>query len=98
MSPNGVAGARGEAVSGYWTVRSVALSVYDRLREAGASEDMALLEALLHLLMVNSDTNLISRGGLAGLEFVREYARRLLLQGGVLAAAVWRKWRRLMTN
>jgi len=90
MSPNGVAGARGEAVSGYWTVRSVALPVYDRLREAGASEDMAL--------MVNSDTNLISRGGLAGLEFVREYARRLLLQGGVLAAAVWRKWRRLMTN
>ena len=76
----------------------MALPVYDRLREAGASEDMALLEALLHLLMANSDTNLISRGGLAGLEFVREYARRLLLQGGVLAAAVWRKWRRLMTN
>ena len=81
----GVAGARGEAASGYWTVRSVALPVYDRLRKAGIGEEMALLESLLHLLAVNADTNLISRGGLAGLEYVREYARRLLLEGGVLA-------------
>jgi triphosphoribosyl-dephospho-CoA synthase CitG/holo-ACP synthase CitX len=81
----GVAGARGEAASGYWTVRSVALPVYDRFRETGIGEELALLESLLHLLMVNADTNLISRGGLAGLEYVRQYARRLLLEGGVLA-------------
>lgn len=82
---HGVAGARGEAASGYWTVRSVALPVYDRLRDADVSEKMALLESLLHLLVVNADTNVISRGGLAGLEYVREYAARLLLEGGVLA-------------
>jgi len=81
----GVAGARGEAAPGYWTVRSAALPAYDGLRDAGASEEIALLETLLHLLAVNSDTNLISRGGPAGLEYVREHARRLLAEGGVLA-------------
>jgi len=81
----GTAGARGEAAAGYQTVQSVALPVYDRVRKAGIGEDLALLESLLHLLAVNADTNLISRGGLAGLEYVREYARRLLLEGGVLA-------------
>lgn len=87
----GVGGARGAAASGYWTVRSVALPVYDRLLKAGIGQEMALLEALLHLLAVNADTNLISRGGLAGLEYVREYARRLLLGGGVLATDVLEK-------
>ena len=81
----GISGARGEAASGYWSVRAVALPVYDRLREAGASDAMALLESLLYLLAVNSDTNLISRGGISGLEYVREYARKFLIEGGVLA-------------
>ena len=64
-------------------MRSVALPVYDRLRKA-LGEELALLESLLHLLAVNADTNLISRGGFASLDYVREHARRLLLQGGVL--------------
>jgi len=81
----GITGARGEAVSGYAAVRTVALPVYDRLRRQGASEGMALLQTLLHLMAVNNDTNLVSRGGLAGLNFVREYSRKLLREGGVLA-------------
>lgn len=81
----GIAGARGEAASGYSTVRSVALPVYDRLQLAGFREETVLLQVLLHLLAVNGDTNLVSRGGLAGLDYVREYSRNLLLQGGVFA-------------
>ncbi|MBV8968676.1 MAG: triphosphoribosyl-dephospho-CoA synthase CitG [Verrucomicrobia bacterium] len=81
----GITGARGEAVSGYAAVRTVALPVYDGLRRQGVSESMALLQTLLHLMAVNSDTNLVSRGGLAGLNFVREYSRKLLGEGGVLA-------------
>jgi triphosphoribosyl-dephospho-CoA synthase len=81
----GITGARGEAASGYATVRTVALPVYDRVRRHSVSEDMALLQALLHLMAVNGDTNLVSRGGLAGLNFVREYSRKLLREGGVLA-------------
>lgn len=82
---HGMTGARGEAASGYRTVRSVALPVYDRLQSNGVSNEMAWLQVLLHLLASNSDTNLASRGGLTGLHYVREYARGLLNGGGVLA-------------
>lgn len=81
---HGFAGARGEAASGYATVRTVALPAYDRLRLDGVEEELALLQVLLHLLAVNNDTNSVSRGGPAGLRYVRSYARRLLRKGGVL--------------
>lgn len=81
----GFSGARGEAASGFATVRTAALPVYDRLRQDGLGEDLALLQVLLHLLAVNNDTNLLSRGGLAGLDYVRAYARKVLGEGGVLA-------------
>jgi len=82
---HGLTGARGEAASGYALVRTVALPVYDRLRLEGAGEDVALLQVLLHLLAVNGDTNLVSRGGPAGLNYVRACAGMLLREGGSLA-------------
>jgi len=82
---HGLTGARGEAASGYLLVRTVALPVYDRLRLDGVGDNVALLQVLLHLLAVNGDTNLVSRGGLAGLNYVRTYARKLLREGGALA-------------
>jgi len=82
---HGFTGARGEAASGYATVRMAALPVYDRLHRDGVDEEAALLQVLLHLLAVNNDTNLVSRGGPAGLKYVRTYARRLLRDGGVVA-------------
>lgn len=81
----GITGARGEATSGYQLVRTVALPAYDRLRFQGVHDDIALLQVLLHLLAINDDTNLVSRGGLAGLNYVREYSSKLLREGGVLA-------------
>lgn len=81
----GFSGARGEAASGFALVRELALPVYDHLRREGVRDEVALLQVLLHLLAVNADTNLLSRGGLAGLEYVRDYARRLLRDGGALA-------------
>ncbi|HTO64476.1 MAG TPA: triphosphoribosyl-dephospho-CoA synthase CitG [Bradyrhizobium sp.] len=81
----GLTGARGEAASGFATVRTAALPVYDRLRAGGVGEEVALLQVLLHLLAANPDTNVVSRGGLAGLDYVRTYARRLLREGGALA-------------
>lgn len=87
----GLAGARGEAASGYWTVRSLALPVYVSLRRRDVTKEMALLQVLLSLLSVNDDTNLVSRGGLAGLDFVREYSRKLLRDGGVLSCdGLWK--------
>jgi len=81
----GLAGARGEAASGYAIVRNVALPVYDRLRRDGVREETALLQVLLHLLAINGDTNVVSRGGLAGLDYVRARATILLLEGGALS-------------
>jgi len=86
----GLTGARGEAASGYATVRSHALPVLRLLRQAGEDEDTALLQATLHLLASNNDTNLVSRGGMEGLTYVRDRAQHLLQQGGVLRPA-WRQ-------
>lgn len=82
---HGISGARGEAASGYALVRTVALPVYDGLCRDGVGRDVALLQVLLHLLAINADTNLVSRGGLTGLAYVRGYAEALLRDGGVLA-------------
>ena len=82
---HGLTGARGEAAAGYSLVRSVALPVYDDLRSRGVDGDTTLLQVLLHLLAINGDTNLVSRGGLAGLSYVQDSARTLLREGGVLA-------------
>lgn len=84
FSSYGITGARGEAASGYELLRTVALPAYDSLRGQGVDEKMALLQVLLHLLAINDDTNLVSRGGLAGLTYVHEYAGKLLDEGGVL--------------
>jgi len=81
---HGLPGARGEAASGYALVRAVALPVYDALRLRGVDENLALLQVLLHLLALNGDTNVVSRGGIQGLEFVHRWARKLLREGGVL--------------
>jgi triphosphoribosyl-dephospho-CoA synthase len=79
------AGARGQAASGYEIVRTVALPVYDRLRRDGVRENVVLLQVLLHLLAVNDDTNLVSRGGPTGLHYVHYYASKLLREGGAVA-------------
>ena len=90
----GLTGARGEAASGYATVRHHALPVLRSLRRTGADEDTAMLQATLHLLASNIDTNLVSRGGMEGLTYVRDRAQHLLQQGGVLQPA----WRQLLES
>ncbi|HEY0211354.1 triphosphoribosyl-dephospho-CoA synthase CitG [Acerihabitans sp.] len=78
---HGLTGARGEAAGGFATVRDHALPAWDRLQAAGGDRDTALLHGLLVLMAHNRDTNLVSRGGLAGLGFVQGHARRLLAKG-----------------
>lgn len=81
----GVTGVRGEAASGYATVRQYALPVYLSLRQNGVPNDTALLQALLQLMATNSDTNLLARGGPEGLNWVKTAAQALLREGGALA-------------
>lgn len=83
---HGLTGVRGEAASGFRTVRLHGLPAMERILASGGREDQALHEALLHLLAVNHDTNLVHRGGLAGLVHVQAQARRLIEAGGVLSS------------
>jgi triphosphoribosyl-dephospho-CoA synthase len=83
---HGVTGARGEAASGFATVRMRALPEYDRLRAAGHGEAVALLGALVELLAFNVDTNLLARGGPAGLAFMQNAALAVRARGGVHAS------------
>lgn len=83
FSEFGLAGARGEAESGFKLVRQVSLPVYQRLISQGISQDNALLQALLSLMAVNGDTNVASRGGIDGLLWLQESAQTFLDAGGV---------------
>jgi triphosphoribosyl-dephospho-CoA synthase len=84
---HGLTGIRGEAASGFRTVRHYSLPAFESVLALGGQEEEkeeeALLEALLHLLAVNPDTNLVHRGGLAGLAYVQARARGLIEIGGV---------------
>lgn len=81
----GLTGIRGEAASGYATVRNHALPVFDQLIDNGYPEELVLLQTLLSLMAHNQDTNLIGRGGIEGMNFVRRHASELLDRGGVFA-------------
>lgn len=67
----GLTGARGEAENGFATVRHAMASWNGR----------QLHDLLLRLMAVNLDSNLVSRGGIAGLRYVQDYAQRLLSNG-----------------
>ncbi|MFW3573199.1 triphosphoribosyl-dephospho-CoA synthase CitG [Kosakonia cowanii] len=72
----GLTGARGEAEQGFITVRRAVLPFWQQ--EQG---ECRLHNALLRLMAVNRDSNLVSRGGLAGLRYVQDYAQQLLATG-----------------
>ncbi|MDF7671404.1 triphosphoribosyl-dephospho-CoA synthase CitG [Orbaceae bacterium ESL0721] len=76
-------GARGEAESGYRTVREISLPIYLEMLTKGYDEQSSLLQAMLYLLAYNQDTNLVSRGGLAGLTYVQNSAKTLIAEGGI---------------
>ena len=73
----GMAGARGEVQSGFLTLRR---HVFPHWFQEPAGE-RRYLNALLRLMAYNPDTNLAARGGLDGVHFVQNYARRLLARG-----------------
>ncbi|MBO1361679.1 triphosphoribosyl-dephospho-CoA synthase CitG [Acetobacter sacchari] len=74
----GFAGARGEAESGFATVRKHSLPTYNYAILNGACKEDAALGALLSLMAHNEDTNVICRSGLSGLKFVQAKASDIL--------------------
>lgn len=74
----GITGARGEAASGFRTLRMHALGPYEESLLKYKSREKAELIALICLISKNVDSNIIARSGLAGLEFAQSRASRAL--------------------
>ena len=78
----GVAGARGEARSGFPHAVGVALPALRTARQAGCRERLARLDALVALIANVDDTCLLHRGGRAALRDAQTGARAVLAAGG----------------
>ena len=77
----GLTGARGEAASGFPTVRRISLPTLEAALHAGKSLQEAGLVALLHLMAHVQDSNIIRRAGMDGQRWVHARARQLLEAG-----------------
>ncbi len=82
---HGLTGARGEAASGFATVRDRAIPAFLSTWFRTGDQRLALSAALLALLAYNRDTNLVARGGLAGLAYVQASAEKMIDRGGAAA-------------
>ena len=79
----GGGGARGEARAGFPSVFEVALPALREARRRGRDVRRARLAAFFSLLENVEDTNILYRGGSAGLGYVRRSAQEFRAQGGV---------------
>lgn len=81
----GYRGVRGVAESGYEVVRAVSLPVYTRLRSMGIPLNDALVHTLLYLIRNTEDTNIVSRHDRETALYAKEYAKKVLSEGGMLS-------------
>ncbi|MBR8511803.1 triphosphoribosyl-dephospho-CoA synthase MdcB [Burkholderia cenocepacia] len=82
----GVGGARREAADGFPTVYAVGLPALRRAqRDLPDDPEAARVAACFALIAALDDTNLLHRGGQAGLDFARATARAFVARGGVRA-------------
>jgi triphosphoribosyl-dephospho-CoA synthase len=83
-------GARMEAALGFPSLYHIGLPALRRHLQAGYDRETALIGTLMDLMEHLPDTNLLWRGGAAGLDFVRRAATDFNRSGGVETAA-WQK-------
>lgn len=86
----GVGGARAEAAAGFPAARQVGLPAYRATLVATGNGELAAVQALFALIAELEDSNLLWRGGRAGLACGRRLAAAFLAGGGVLAED-WRQ-------
>lgn len=78
-----ISGIRGEAEAGFPTIRNHSYPYLLKLMKDGMSLNDASVNVLMKIIMNTEDTNLISRGGLDGLEFAKFSADNALRAGGM---------------
>lgn len=82
-----VPGAREEAQQGFPHIIKLALPQLQRSRQRGSNEAQARLDALMAIMTSLSDTCVLSRAGLEGLDAMRQGASAVLQAGGVASMA-----------
>jgi triphosphoribosyl-dephospho-CoA synthase len=80
---HGLRSALDEAALGFPTVFEVALPALQAALAAGLGERAARVQALFATMAVLDDTNLVHRGGIAGLRWMQAQARGFVAAGGV---------------
>lgn len=90
----GSGGARQEAATGFPAAIEVGLPAYRRAMQITGDGEAAATEALFALIAALEDTNLLWRGGRAGLEWAQMTAAGFLAAGGVANP----DWRRLAAD
>ena len=78
LKETGTKGIRGEAESGFANVFDIGLPVLRKAMDEGISFNDALVKTLLTLMRETEDSNVVYRGGMEGLTFVKEKAAELL--------------------
>lgn len=80
----GAGGARREAAAGFPSVYEIGVRALRRgARSAPGNAEASRVQACFELIAVLEDTNLLHRGGRAGLDFARDAAQKFLDAGGV---------------
>ncbi|MDM0075432.1 triphosphoribosyl-dephospho-CoA synthase [Variovorax sp. J2P1-59] len=82
----GLRGASEEAALGFPVLFEVAVPTLARGLASGLSPQLARLDTLFHVMAVLDDSNLVHRGGLAGLRHAQAAARRFIDDGGAARA------------
>ena len=80
---HGLRSALDEAALGFPTVFEVALPALQAVLEAGLGERAARVQSLFATMAVLDDTNLVHRGGIAGLRWMQAQAQAFVAAGGV---------------
>lgn len=82
----GITGIRGEAISGYESVRTIALPVLRAGMKAGQTYNLVKLQTLFALMRQVKDTNVVARKGTGALQKLQEISDAFLRCGGAYQA------------
>jgi triphosphoribosyl-dephospho-CoA synthetase len=94
----GLRSARDEALAGFPSIRSQALPLARKLRDATLTEDDTVISVLLAVMCEADDTCLAARGGLPALELAKLSARQVLENGGPFSATGGILYRRMVAD